>query len=201
MGCWQFSWASQSVVARTVHQVFGGVASTCKHVCRTAPNHNLLFCTLIMFWSLDRPVWRLIVNTEKNPYEFLCSTNFHAVLFKTGGGISCHLFDFFANNQLHKIDTLIWFIVIYSHLKNWRKKLLNILIKNCILENWWVPHTTEKIPNLKLESDNYVRYVNIVNAMLFTKNTIKPINLFSIKRNNPLNIRTKKQRFTDSNQD
>ena len=69
------------------------------------------------------------------------------------------------------LSTLILLILNYSYAKM-LKKILNILINNYILENECV-HTQLIISlRLKHKVDKYVRYVNIVNALLFAKISI-----------------------------
>ena len=50
-------------------------------------------------------------------------------------------------------------------------QVINILINNYTYESYVYPEQLTMYPKMKHKVDKYVRYVNIVNVVLFTKNT------------------------------
>ena len=73
---------------------------------------------------------------------------------------------------MQKNDTTVNTHFAYLKLRLCQEKLLNILINNYILENQCV-HTQLIISlRLKHKVGKYVRYVNIVNVLLFAKTSI-----------------------------
>ena len=64
-------------------------------------------------------------------------------------------FNCFVNNQQHKIDIFAHTHFVYlksQSSKILKKKLLNMLINNCAIENWCVPHTTDNLSQIRMQS-------------------------------------------------